>query len=345
MGMAVLSRLMRLALLSFAIVLAPLTLAETGSETLPDRRQFNRCRTAGDTLQEQITAYRAFIEDHPTSEYVDDAYLEIAERQRKLGEIAEARETLRHIVEKFQDALKVRYIYVGDIQERWLKDWESYIGRNPIRTADFANLKLAELDVLEGKYESARTILKDLIERTKRPDLVDRTNPAILTADDIRKDILALSLAVATKLGDMAWHDKVRSILSEEYEGIPFPLTLPVSSKSLEKDNIRPNAYEQIEDCQSEVEKNEEEQCRNCESGPAAYYNREPREECAATVETEAAADKFEGSAVFTEGRGEENRECGRLTEWLVGCAIFLAAGCVIVWSLVKRRRERFGDG
>jgi len=182
-----------------------------------ERQKFNRCATAGVTTEDQIAAYRKFIEAHPQSDFADDAYLEIAERQRKLNAYKKARETLKYVKEKFPNAHKLRYIYISDIKEEWIPEWKSFSNQNPIFTSDYIDFKLAELDYQEGNNVEAREELKKLLARTTTPTILrTSSNPAIRTAFDLRVKALQLSSKVADRLGDHAWKEDILTSLAKE---------------------------------------------------------------------------------------------------------------------------------
>lgn len=204
--------------LSTRLVIPSELFADDMAKAVGERQEFNRCATAGDSFKDQIATYRKFLARHPRSDFADDAYLEIAERQRRLGRFDEARQTLTYVKENFPNAHKLRYIYMGDIQEKWIAEWKSFEAENPIPTVKYVDLRLAELDFEQGKNEKARDRLKDLVRNTRTPTLLlNSSNPAMRSALDVHTMALQLASRVAEKLGDVAWREEVQALLMDKH--------------------------------------------------------------------------------------------------------------------------------
>jgi hypothetical protein len=200
-----------------AVLLLPFALlADDAPKVDFERRDFNRCRAGGETWDDQIAAYQKFIEKYPQSSLVDDAYLEIAERQRKARNFDETRRTLEYVKNAFPNGEVLRIIHINDIQEKWLPEWELFANQNPIAVADYVDLKLAELDFKQANYDTAPGRIKKLVMRTKTPSGLRKSlNPTIRTAFDVNIAALELSLSIAEKNGDQAWEREIKTLLQK----------------------------------------------------------------------------------------------------------------------------------
>jgi predicted negative regulator of RcsB-dependent stress response len=145
--------------------------------------------------------------------------LEIVEIQIRRKNFDEARRTLEYIKDNFPNAEKHRKIYIGDIQEKWLPEWELFARQNPVTVANYVELKLAELDYEQSNYNTARNRLQKLIMRTKTPNGLRKSlNPTIRTAFDVHISSLELSLRIAENIGDEAWKRQIKALLQSAGE-------------------------------------------------------------------------------------------------------------------------------